>query len=207
MTTINLFQRLRELVPLPPVLVGKVLSHHTDDTSTVEIPGALPITGYAANVATGSLIRPRGTTVPVGKNAFVRAGVIETQAPDGTAEPVPIGRVIPPPPPPPPIPPVAAVHWVIQASAADKIWSSVAAGPSIYVAVYGDGFAGTSNVMTSPDGVSWTVRSNPSNSTNWAAVTWDTRNSQFVAVGFAGGTNDVMTSPDGITWTLRSSGI
>lgn len=205
MTTINLFQRLRELVPLPPVLVGKVLAHHTDDTSTVEIPGALPITGYAGNVATGSLIRPRGTTVPVGKNAFVRAGVIETQAPDGTAEPLPIGRVIVPP---PPIPPVVAVHWVIQASASDKVWSSVAAGPSLYVAVYGDGFAGTSNIMTSPDGVTWTMRSNPSNSTNWAAVMWDTRNSQFVAVGYGGGTtNNVLTSPDGVTWTLRSGGV
>lgn len=201
MTTLNLFQRLRELVPLPPVLVGKVLEHHSDDTSTVEIPGALPVKGYAGNVATGSLIRPRGTTVPVGKNAFVRAGVIETQAPDGTAEPLPIGRVIVPP------PPIPEVHWVIQASASDKNWSSVAAGPSLYVAVYGDGLASTSNVMTSPDGATWTMRSNPSNSTYWAAVMWDTRNSQFVAVGFRSGTNDVMTSPDGLTWTLWSSGI
>ena len=92
--TTNLFQRLREMLPLPPVLVGTVLAHHADDTSTVEIPGSLPVTGYAGNVATGSLIRPRGTHVPVGKKAFVRAGVIETQAPDGDVVVLPVGRVI-----------------------------------------------------------------------------------------------------------------
>lgn len=89
----NLFQRLRDLVPQPPVLVGTVLAHHADDTSTVEIPGALPITG-AGPVSTGSLIRPRGTTVPVGAKAFIRAGVIETRAPDSFATPFAVGRVV-----------------------------------------------------------------------------------------------------------------
>jgi hypothetical protein len=103
--TTNVFQRLRELLPLPPVLVGTVLLHHDDDTSTVEIPSNAPLTGYAGNVATGRLIRPRGTTVPVGKKAFVRAGVIETQAPDDDAIDVPIGTVVlPTPPAPPPLP-------------------------------------------------------------------------------------------------------
>lgn len=95
----KLFQRLRDLLPLPPVLVGIVREHHDDDTSTVEIPGELDITGYAGNVATGSLIRPRGRTVPVGKKAFVRSGVIETQAPDDDAIDLPIGRVVVRPPP------------------------------------------------------------------------------------------------------------
>lgn len=102
--TTNIFQRLRELLPLPSVLVGTVLEHHDDDTSTVQIPSNAPLTGYAANVATGALIRPRGTTVPVGKKAFVRSGVIETQAPDEEAVDLPVGEValIPKPPPPPP---------------------------------------------------------------------------------------------------------
>ncbi len=106
----NLFQRLRELVPLPPVLVGIVRAHHDDDTSTVEIPGSLPITGYAGNVAAGSLIRPRGRTVPVGKKAFVRAGVIETQAPDDDPIDIPIGVIILPPPPPTP----TAYAWFLD---------------------------------------------------------------------------------------------
>lgn len=93
--TTNLFQRLRELVPQPPVLVGVVREHHDDDTSTVEIPGNLPLQANGADsLATGSLIRPRGTTVPVGKKAFVRAGVIETQAPDAEPLDIPVGEVI-----------------------------------------------------------------------------------------------------------------
>ncbi len=96
MSTAGLFQRLRSLVPLPPVLVGTVLAHHDDDTSTVLIPGSGQVS-YGGGIAVGSLIRPRGRTVPVGKKAFVRAGVIETQAPDVEPFPIVIGEVIVPP--------------------------------------------------------------------------------------------------------------
>lgn len=95
-SSINILQRLRDLVPLPQVYVGTVLEIHDDDTSTVQIPGP-SITDYAGNVAVGSLLRPRGTTVPVGKRAFVRAGVIETQAPDGEIADIEVGIVIAPP--------------------------------------------------------------------------------------------------------------
>lgn len=90
----NLFQRLRELMPAPPLLVGKVLAHHADDTSTVELPIGLGLTNYGGNVATGALIRPRGRTVPVGQMAFVRAGVIETEAPAGVPVPLQVGQVV-----------------------------------------------------------------------------------------------------------------
>lgn len=90
----NLFQRLRELMPAPPLLVGKVLAHHADDTSTVELPIGLGLTNYGGNVATGALIRPRGRTVPVGGMAFVRAGVIETEAPAGVPVSLQVGQVV-----------------------------------------------------------------------------------------------------------------
>lgn len=106
MSTAGLFQRLRNLLPQPQVLVGTVVEIHDDDTSTVRIPGPPSQTDYAGNVSTGSLIRPRGTTVPVGQKAFVRAGVIETQAPDGDPIEIVIGKVvIPPAPAPTPAPP------------------------------------------------------------------------------------------------------
>jgi hypothetical protein len=64
--------------------------------------------------------------------------------------------------------------------------------------------------MTSPDGITWTSRTSPSNNNDWYAVTWGgpTGQEKFVAVanngdGAAG--DGVMTSPDGITWTTRTS--
>lgn len=99
-SSINIFQRLRSLVPLPSVYVGVVLEIHEDDhTSTVQIPGP-DVTDYAGNVAVGSILRPRGTSVPVGHRAFVRAGVIETEAPDGDILDIEVGKIIVIPPPP-----------------------------------------------------------------------------------------------------------
>ena len=98
-SSINLFQRLRDLVPLPVVYVGKVLEIHEEDhTSTVESPGP-PVYDYAGNVAVGSVLRPRGTHVPVGHRAFVRSGVIETEAPSGDIIDIEIGKIVLTPPP------------------------------------------------------------------------------------------------------------
>jgi hypothetical protein len=59
--------------------------------------------------------------------------------------------------------------------------------------------------MTSPDGITWTVRSAVAK--QWQSVTYG--NGLFVAVSCGtgcgdSGTNIVMTSPDGITWTSRT---
>jgi hypothetical protein len=54
--------------------------------------------------------------------------------------------------------------------------------------------------MTSPDGINWTIRTTPSTTYTWQAITFG--NGLFVAVAQSG---YVMTSPDGITWTIRSS--
>ncbi|MEO5499156.1 MAG: peptidase G2 autoproteolytic cleavage domain-containing protein, partial [Candidatus Saccharimonadales bacterium] len=58
---------------------------------------------------------------------------------------------------------------------------------------------GTNQVMTSPDGITWTARSAAAN--QWSSVTYD--NGLFVAVSYAG-TNRVMTSGD-IALTTRGS--
>lgn len=91
--TINVFQRLRDLLPPSPVLIAEVVEHHADDTSTVRLPSGLGQAPQQGGVAIGALVRVRGTTVPVGSNAFIRDGVIETQAPDGEPIEIVIGTV------------------------------------------------------------------------------------------------------------------
>jgi len=65
----NIFRQFQALLPRDPLLAGEVISHNTDGTSTVEFPG-------------GGRARPRGQSVPVGDNAYVRSDRIEGPAPD-----------------------------------------------------------------------------------------------------------------------------
>lgn len=67
--TDNLWRQFRELLPDDPLLIGEVLVHHDDGTSTVLL-------------IDGGSLRVRGVDVDVGKKAFVRGGVIEGEAPD-----------------------------------------------------------------------------------------------------------------------------
>jgi hypothetical protein len=75
-------------------------------------------------------------------------------------------------------------------------------GSGTFVAV---GDSGT--ILTSPDGVTWTIATSGTNS-DLSGVTYD--NGIFVALGknkghpTTGGT--ILTSPDGLTWTVRVSG-
>jgi hypothetical protein len=68
-------------------------------------------------------------------------------------------------------------------------------GNGLFVAV---GLGGA--ILTSPDGVSWTLR-RPRDEQRLHGVTYG--NGLFVAVG-GGGT--ILTSPDGVSWTPRASG-
>ena len=83
-------------------------------------------------------------------------------------------------------------------------WYSVCYGNSLFVAVA----SGVNNavdgqrIMTSPDGIHWTLRDSPANNI-WGGVCYS--NNLFVAVAYDG-LQRVMTSPDGINWSLRSSG-
>jgi alpha-tubulin suppressor-like RCC1 family protein len=65
----------------------------------------------------------------------------------------------------------------------------------------------TNNIITSPDGINWTIRTDvPSSFGNtWSGVCWSPSLSLFIAVGSAThATNRVMTSPNGINWTIRT---
>jgi hypothetical protein len=78
----------------------------------------------------------------------------------------------------------------------------------LFVAV-GDAVGnGDSLILTSPDGITWTERSNPRGSLELQGVCWT--GDLFVAVGQAALESPttgayVVTSPDGITWTSRDN--
>lgn len=81
--SINLFSRLKALLPAPPVWVATVVAHNADGTSTLELPTGVAGSVVAPGLSTGPTLLARGVGVPVGERAFVRAGVIEGPAPSG----------------------------------------------------------------------------------------------------------------------------
>ncbi|MBX4195355.1 tail fiber domain-containing protein [Candidatus Parcubacteria bacterium] len=90
-------------------------------------------------------------------------------------------------------------EWTTRTTVSNS-WQAVTYGNGLFVAVSD---AGTGNrVMTSPDGINWTARTNAADN-NWQDVTYG--NGLFVAVANTGTGNRIMTSPDGINWTARSS--
>ena len=73
-----------------------------------------------------------------------------------------------------------------------------ASGGELFIAV------GLTTILTSPDGISWTVRdSGITNSLQSVTYGGASGSELFVAVG---GQGSILTSPDGITWTTRISG-
>lgn len=89
----NPFNRLRALLPSPPVLVVTVLEQNADGTSTVQMPSGIGTDVIFKGLNTGASFRVRGTSVAVGHRAFVRAGAIENEAPSGAIGDVVIGAV------------------------------------------------------------------------------------------------------------------
>lgn len=65
----NLWKQFEALLPDNRVLIGTVLEHNGDGTSTVELPGARPI-------------RVEGVSVAPGSKAFVQGGRIQGPAPN-----------------------------------------------------------------------------------------------------------------------------
>jgi hypothetical protein len=71
---------------------------------------------------------------------------------------------------------------------------------SLWVAVG----AGTATIATSPDGITWTARTNPFDGGVGQGIAWN--GSLWVAVGYNNSyTESILTSSDGITWTARAN--
>lgn len=91
--------------------------------------------------------------------------------------------------------------WVAQSAPASSFWASVTYGDGLFGAVseFGD-----DQVMTSPDGMTWTTRSTPEADVSWTSVTYG--GGRFVAVGAACSCSaSAMWSADGVTWTASST--
>jgi len=106
-----------------------------------------------------------------------------------------------------------AINWTAQISGSTDVLNSIAWNGSQYVVVGGtvidpNPFAPqlTQTVLTSPDGIAWTVRVQNTGATQaMFSVAWG--GTQFVAVGYLDLMNSqsgIWTSPDGITWTPGS---
>ena len=62
----------------------------------------------------------------------------------------------------------------------------------------------TPGAATSPDGVTWTTRTTPTNMA-LESVCWSPELRLFCAVARSGTGPDIITSPDGVTWTSRTA--
>jgi len=95
--------------------------------------------------------------------------------------------------------------WESALSVPSGNWDSVAYGNGTFVAI--DVINGnTQSVMTSPNGLTWTLQTTPSGK-RFSRVIYG--GGLFVAVGYRPNPNEfstsqIMTSPDGITWTLQT---
>jgi hypothetical protein len=85
----------------------------------------------------------------------------------------------------------AGTTWTLRSTG--KQLNGVAYGNNTFVVVGENGI-----ILTSSDGMSWTVRNSGANAPLYS-VTYG--NGLFVAVGWPG---LILTSPDGVNWTVRT---
>jgi hypothetical protein len=91
--------------------------------------------------------------------------------------------------------------FTLRSAAAANSWQAIAwsSDLSLYAAVAS---SGTNNrAMTSPDGITWTIRT--TNSNNYSDIC--AGNGLFVACSSDGSGNRIMTSNNGSTWTSRTT--
>jgi hypothetical protein len=87
------------------------------------------------------------------------------------------------------------------------LWDTVPVPENVALTVHKAGnlvfaFGPGGAILTSPDGIAWTVRRTSNPVTTLQNVIWT--GTQFVAVGYGG---LIVTSPDGSAWTQRTSGV
>ncbi len=90
--------------------------------------------------------------------------------------------------------------WNIVNVSFGGVWESVCWSPQLQLFVACGYVSTTQNIMTSPDGSTWTLRTNPSGLYNesYTSVTWSPELGIFVAVGY----DYTIYSSDGINWSL-----
>lgn len=98
--------------------------------------------------------------------------------------------------------------WTAFAIPEGREWSGIAYSPALHLWV-AVGFAPVNqgSVMSSSDGINWTLGTISALTGGWRGVVWVEDIGLFVAggVGGASGSNTIATSPDGIDWTVRNT--
>ena len=92
------------------------------------------------------------------------------------------------------------ITWTGRAAQAGA-WKSVAWSPSLGLLV---AVGNLTSVMTSADGITWTLTTSAVAANDWRSVCWSDDEAIFVAVS-NNGTDRVATSTNGTTWTARSA--
>ena len=88
--------------------------------------------------------------------------------------------------------------WIERtAPVTNQTWTDVVFGNGIFVTI---AIEGAARIMTSPDGINWTIQAVPIN-IQWMGVAYG--NDVFVAVA-RDGDDRIMTSPDGVTWAMQT---
>lgn len=94
--------------------------------------------------------------------------------------------------------------WAAEAAASVKAWQGICWSPTLNLFCAVAGGASTTNIMTSPTGITWTTRTGPT-SQGYVSICWSPYNQLFVAVPSTTTATTIATSPDGTTWTARTN--
>lgn len=104
-----------------------------------------------------------------------------------------------------------AINWTLRSTPGDvgSSWEGLTWSGDLGLFVAVNFFSPTVNglpgqcVMTSPDGINWTLQSTPADQ-RWLSVAWSPELRQFAAVATQTTGQSVMTSPDGVNWKLQT---
>jgi cytoskeletal protein CcmA (bactofilin family) len=96
--------------------------------------------------------------------------------------------------------------WRTRTSPEDNNWTSICWAPELGLFCAISSTGGTTHMMTSSNGITWTLQYGTMIKRLWTSICWSPELSLFCAVSEGGisGPIQVMTSPNGITWTLRT---
>ena len=92
------------------------------------------------------------------------------------------------------------VSWILRTASQAKDWDTLAWNGSLFAAVG----ASPTGIITSPDGITWTNRTEPwmaSNFTNWKV---SNINGEFWGLGNGGVVDGWLRSSNGVSWSISN---
>jgi hypothetical protein len=96
------------------------------------------------------------------------------------------------------------INWASH-SCTSNSWIHICWSPELELFAAVANTTGSSQVMTSPDGSTWTDRTTPSGKGPWRSICWSPSLGLFVAVATDGSGTQAMTSSNGTDWNIQST--